>query len=47
MKVVTTTVNGEEVFREVVEPELSFMLEQFLADRDRQLLYVAKISVEL
>lgn len=44
---VVITVNGEEVFREVVEPDLGFMLEQFLQDRDRTLLYVARISVEL
>ena len=44
---VVITVNGEEVFRETVEPDLGFMLEQFLENRDRKLLYVAKISVEL
>ena len=44
---IVITVNGEEVFRELVQPDLSLMLEQFLANRDRQLLYVAKITVEL
>ncbi len=44
---IVITVDGEEVFRGMVEPDLGFMLEQYLQDRDRKLLYVAKVSVEL
>jgi hypothetical protein len=44
---VVITVNGEEVYRELVEPDLAFMLQNYLDNRDRQTLYVAKISVEL
>jgi hypothetical protein len=44
---VVITVNGEEVYRQLVEPDLAFMLQNYLDNRDRQTLYVAKISIEL
>lgn len=40
-------VNGEEAFNQKVEPELEFLLHNFLANRDRKLIYVAKIEVEI
>jgi len=44
---VVVTVNGEEVYRELVEPNPAFMLQNYLNNRDRQQLYIAKISIEL
>ncbi|MBA7595121.1 hypothetical protein ES703_02080 [subsurface metagenome] len=40
-------VNGEEAFNQKVEPDLEFLLQNFLANRDRKLIYVAKIEVEI
>jgi hypothetical protein len=40
-------VDGEVVFDGVVEPDLRFMLENYLANRDRSLLYVAEIEIHL
>ncbi len=39
--------DGEVVFDEPVEPDLDFMLENYLENRDRMLLYVAEVVVEL
>ena len=39
--------DGEVVFDEIVQPDLEFMLENYLANRDRSLLYVAEVVVEL
>lgn len=44
---IVVTVNGETVFDDLVEPDLAFMLQNYLDNRDRQALYVAKISVAL
>jgi predicted esterase len=44
---VVITVNGDEVYRQLAEPDLAFMLQNYLDNRDRQTLYVAKISIEL
>jgi predicted esterase len=41
------TVNGEVVFDELVEPDLQFLLENYLKNRDRELLYVAEVVVDL
>jgi dienelactone hydrolase len=40
-------VNGEIVFEEPVAPDLSYLLSNFLEHRDRRLLYVAEVAVEL
>lgn len=40
-------VDGDVVFDEIVEPDLEFMLENYLENRDRSLLYVAEVVVEL
>ena len=40
-------VNGEAVFDELVEPDVGFMLSDFVRNRDRRLLYVAQVEVEL
>jgi len=44
---VVVVVNGVEVFREMVQPDLEFMLRGYLDNRDRSLLYVAEVAVEL
>jgi pimeloyl-ACP methyl ester carboxylesterase len=44
---VIVEVDGVEVFRGFVEPDPRFMLENYLSNRDRKLLYVAEIAVEL
>lgn len=44
---IVIAVNGEVVFDDVVEPDIAFMLRNFLANRDRKLLYVAEVAVEL
>lgn len=44
---VVITYNGEEVFNQKVEPDIEFMLRNFLENRDRKLLYVAEIKVEI
>lgn len=41
------TVNRKVVFDARVEPDLEFMIENFLENRDRKLLYVAAIDVNL
>jgi poly(3-hydroxybutyrate) depolymerase len=41
------TYNGEVVFDEVVVPNLEYMLRNFLEERDRSLLYVVAIEIEL
>ena len=40
-------VDGECVYDAVVEPDLKYMLENFLANRDRKLLYVAEVKVSI
>ncbi len=46
-KNIVITVNGKKVFDRAVKPDLEFMLRNFLANRDRQLLYVAEAKVKL
>jgi hypothetical protein len=41
------TLDGRELFNGLVEPDLEFMLRNFLQERDRRLLYVARIELEL
>lgn len=41
------TVNGKVVHDALVEPDLAFMIENFLENRDRKLLYIAEIEVEV
>ena len=40
-------VDGEVVFDEVVQPDIGFMLENYIENRDRSLLYVAEVLVNL
>ncbi|MCK5597585.1 MAG: hypothetical protein KAJ04_09075, partial [Candidatus Eisenbacteria sp.] len=40
-------VNGEIVFDDIVRPDLAFLLENYLDNRDRELLYVAEVAIEL
>jgi hypothetical protein len=44
---VVIKVNGVEMFNEVVEPDLEFMLKHYLESRDRRTLYVAEIEIEV
>lgn len=46
-KNIVINVDGKRVFNGKVEPDLVFMLQNFLNNRDRQLLYVAQVNVEL
>ena len=41
------TLNGEVVHDALVEPDLEFMIENFLENRDRKLLYVTEIRVDI
>jgi dienelactone hydrolase len=41
------TVNGKAVRDARVEPDLAFMIENFLENRDRKLLYVAEVKIDL
>jgi hypothetical protein len=41
------TLNGEVVHDALVEPDLEFMIENFLENRDRKLLYVTEIGVDI
>ena len=41
------TVNGEVVHDALVEPDAEFMIHNFLANRDRKLLYIAEIRIEV
>jgi poly(3-hydroxybutyrate) depolymerase len=41
------SVNGDVVFDAEVKPDVAFMLENFLAHRDRKALYVTAVKVEL
>ena len=41
------TVNGAEVFNGTVEADLEYMLRNYLQHRDRSLLYVAELPIEL
>ena len=41
------TVNGETVYDAQVVPDLEFMIENFLENRDRKILYIAEIEVDL
>ena len=40
-------VDGDVVFDDIVQPDLEFMLENYLENRDRSLLYVAEVVIEL
>ena len=40
-------VNGEIVFDDIVQPDLEFLIEGYLKNRDRSLLYVAEVVVDL
>jgi predicted esterase len=44
---IVVTYNGTVVFNDIVKPDLSFMLENYLLNRDRKMLPVAKISIDL
>lgn len=44
---VTVTVDGTEVFRKVVAPDLAFLLERAAEDDDRTMLYGASLRIEL
>ncbi len=41
------TVNGEKVYDEPIEVDLNYMLQNFLLNRDRELLYVNEVTIEL
>ena len=41
------TVDGEMVYDDIVEPDAEFMLRNYLDNRDRKLLYVAEVVIEL
>jgi predicted esterase len=43
----TIRVDGETVHEDVVRPDIEFMLRNFFEERDRRLLYVAKVAVDL
>jgi len=43
---VTVTWNGEVVYDGSVKPDIAFMIENFLENRDRRLLYVARLRME-
>jgi predicted esterase len=45
-EVLTVVWNGQTVYDAMVEPSLEFMLRNFLANRDRKLLYVSGLSIE-
>jgi pimeloyl-ACP methyl ester carboxylesterase len=40
-------VNGKVVFDDIVRPDLAFMLRNYLDNRDRSLLYVAEVVIDL
>jgi len=40
-------VDGETVFDDIVRPDLGFMLDNYLDNRDRKLLYVAEVVIAL
>lgn len=40
-------VNGVERYRDRVEPEVAFLLRNFVQERDRRLLYVARVRIDL
>jgi hypothetical protein len=40
-------VNGEVVYDDIVRPDLEFMLQNYLDNRDRRLMYVAEVVVDL
>ena len=40
-------VNGDTVYEDAVSPDIEFMLRNFLEERDRKLLYVAEVAVDL
>jgi hypothetical protein len=43
---VTVTWNGKVVHEEPVKPDVAFMIENFLENRDRRLLYVARLQFD-
>ena len=40
-------VDGNVFFDDIVRPDLEFLLENYLENRDRKLLYVAEVAIEL
>ena len=38
---------GKELYRSKVTPDIAFMLNNFLENRDRELLYFKKIDIDL
>ncbi len=44
---VEVLVNGEVVFKDLVKPDINFMLDEFAGNRDKRLLWLAKIDLEL
>jgi hypothetical protein len=44
---VTVVVNGAVTFNEPVLPDSRFLLERFLRDHDRRLLWVGRVEVNL
>jgi len=44
---VTVTVNGDVRFEGDLEPDAGFMLDEFIRDRDRRLLWVARLDINL
>ncbi|MBD3348525.1 MAG: PDZ domain-containing protein, partial [Candidatus Eisenbacteria bacterium] len=44
---IVVRVNGETVYDDLVRPDLEFMLRNFAENRDRSLLYVAELPIEL
>jgi len=44
---VVIAVGGEVVYDAPVEPDLEYLLTNFLANRDRTLLYVAEVAIAL
>jgi len=43
----TITANGKKLFEAEVEPDAAFLLTNYLANRDRRLLYVAEVKVKV
>ncbi len=44
---ITIILNGKEVFRRLVEPDLHFFLTNYLENRDRSQLYVAAVTIDI
>jgi predicted esterase len=46
-KDIVVVVNGKEVFNSPVQPDISYMLRDFMQNRDRQVLYLNEIAIKL